>query len=176
MGCGQLVPLERLGRPEFTQYVYNESMQPSLKLKRAQLVQVLPRYELAISLGAICGASIRFTLSSMFTQFAPLGLPLGTLCINLIGCFLIGIFQTMFLDLIAVRRELQLLISVGFLGGLTTFSSVSVETIRLIQRDLITLALIYQGLLLAGGITTGLLGIVSAYLGYRFFISRKPSE
>ncbi len=149
-------------------------MQPSLKLNRAYLVQVLPRYELAISIGAICGASIRFTLSSMLSQFVPSGIPLGTLCINLIGCFLIGIFQTLFLDLIAVRRELQLLTSVGFLGGLTTFSSMSVETIHLIQSDQITLALIYQGLLLAGGVTTGLLGIVSAYLGYRCFLSRKP--
>lgn len=154
--------------------VYNESMQPSLKPNRLPLVQVWPRYELAISVGAICGASIRFTLSNMFSQFAPSGIPLGTLCINLIGCFLIGIFQTLFLDLITVRRELQLLISVGFLGGLTTFSSVSVETIRLIQKDQITLALAYQGLLLAGGITTGLLGIVSAYLGYRYFLSRTP--
>jgi CrcB protein len=98
--------------------------------------------------------------------------PLGTLIINLAGCFLIGIAQTFFLELISARRELQLLLVVGLLGGFTTFSTFSVETVRLVKAGQFIAALGYQGLSLGGGIAGVLLGIIVAHVLHRMVLGR----
>lgn len=133
----------------------------------------LPTSEAAIALGAVLGASARFTISSMAGPFAPQGLPLGTLTVNLVGCLLIGMMQTLFLELISVRREVQLFVAVGLLGGLTTFSSVSVESVRLIQAGALPSAASYQLISLVGGVLAALLGIVLAHLGQRALVGRR---
>ncbi len=127
----------------------------------------LPATELAIALGAMLGAGARFTVGNLAGSFAPAGMPFGTLAVNLVGCLLIGIMQTLFLDLIQVRREVQLFVSVGFLGGLTTFSTVSVETVRLIQSGALPTAAGYQVISLIGGVVAAFLGIMLAQVGYR---------
>ncbi len=132
----------------------------------------LPTSEAAIAVGAVLGASARFTISSMAGPFAPQGLPLGTLTVNLVGCLLIGMMQTLFLELINVRREVQLFVAVGLLGGLTTFSSVSVESVRLIQAGALPSAASYQFISLFGGVLAALLGIVLAQLGHRVLVGR----
>jgi fluoride exporter len=118
-------------------------------------------------MGAVLGASTRFTVGRLAASLAPPGLPLGTLIVNLVGCLLIGIMQTLFLDLIRVRREVQLFVSVGFLGGLTTFSSVSVESVRLIQTGALSLVASYQLISLLGGLLAALLGITLAHVCHR---------
>jgi fluoride exporter len=126
-----------------------------------------PRGDLAIAAGAVLGAGARAMLTGLIAPLAPDGLPLGTLAVNLLGCLLIGLMQTLFLELLSLPRELQLLVSVGFLGGLTTFSSVSVELVRLIQGGSPSLAALYLGLSLLGGAAAALLGSGAARLALR---------
>ncbi|HMQ32493.1 MAG TPA: fluoride efflux transporter CrcB [Chloroflexaceae bacterium] len=127
---------------------------------------ILPRHELAIALGAMLGAGSRYGLGLLVAPSLPAGLPLGTLAANLVGCLLIGVMQTLFLDLIRAPREAQLFVSVGFLGGLTTFSSVSLETVRLLQAGASGGAAVYQALSLMGGAAAALVGIGATRLGH----------
>jgi fluoride exporter len=147
-------------------------MQPAGRW-RERLFSILPVAELAIALGAILGTSVRFTASSLAGPLTTASMPLGTLAVNVGGCFLIGIAQTLFLELIQVRREVQLFVSVGFLGGLTTFSTVSVETVQLIENGALPLAAGYLLTSLFGGIMAALLGVIVAQIGYRSFRRRR---
>jgi CrcB protein len=129
----------------------------------------------AIALGAVIGAALRVSVGWLAAPFVPAGVPLGTLLVNLVGCLLIGIAQTLFLDLIRVRPEVQAFVTVGLLGGLTTFSSVSVETIHMIEQGALGLALGYQLLSLSGGIAAVLLGMALARRGHRWAQRRRAA-
>lgn len=122
---------------------------------------------LALALGAVVGASTRFTVATLLAPFAPLALPVATLAVNLLGCLLIGAAQTLFLERARVRREVQLLVTTGFLGGLTTFSSVSVESVRLIQNGALLTAAGYWLISLLGGAGAVILGTALLNLGFR---------
>jgi len=88
---------------------------------------------LAIGLGAACGAWLRWGLGLWFTPVLP-ELPLGTLIANLLGGYLIGLAIAFFMQHPGLSPEWRLFIITGFLGGLTTFSTFSVETITLLLR------------------------------------------
>ena len=125
------------------------------------------RAEMLVGAGAIAGVLGRFAIGELGRRYLPGPLPVGTLLINLLGCLIIGVVQTLFLDLGAIRRELQLLLSAGFCGGFTTFSTFSVETVQLLQAGHVGPALAYQALSLAGGLVAVLLGIGIAHLLHR---------
>lgn len=125
------------------------------------------RHEIAVSAGAILGVGARFLISTLSQQHVPATWPSGTFAINLLGCVGIGIMQTLFLDLAAVRRELQLFVSVGLLGGFTTFSTFSVETVQLVQAGRYAAALGYQVASLMGGLLATILGITIAHAAHR---------
>ncbi|HEY7986798.1 MAG TPA: fluoride efflux transporter CrcB [Methylophilaceae bacterium] len=88
----------------------------------------------AVGIGAAIGAWMRWGLSIWLNPVLP-SLPLGTLSANLIGGYLIGIAAGFFANAPNLAPELRLLIITGFLGGLTTFSSFSVEAVGLIARQ-----------------------------------------
>jgi CrcB protein len=87
----------------------------------------------AISIGAILGANARYILGGWITDRFGAGFPLGTLVINVSGSVIIGFFLTLIGERIVVDDLWRLLIAVGFLGGYTTFSTFSYETLALIQ-------------------------------------------
>jgi fluoride exporter len=86
----------------------------------------------AVGLGAACGAWLRWGLSALLNPLFP-QLPLGTLAANLIGGLLIGIVMGM-TEPLQLSLTLRLLAVTGFLGGLTTFSTFSGETMALMLR------------------------------------------
>ena len=86
---------------------------------------------LAVGLGAAVGAWLRWGLGLWLNPVLP-QLPLGTLLSNLIGGYLIGFAVAFFMHHPGLSPEWRLLIITGFLGGLTTFSTFSAETVDLL--------------------------------------------
>lgn len=88
---------------------------------------------LAIGIGAVFGAWLRWGLGLWFNPVLP-ELPLGTLSANLVGGYMIGLAIAFFAQHSGVSPEWRLFIITGFLGGLTTFSTFSAETVTLLLR------------------------------------------
>ena len=95
----------------------------------------------AVGGGAAAGAWLRWGLGIALNPLFPM-LPLGTLAANLGGGFLMGVAMEVAARHTALSPEMRLLVTTGFLGGLTTFSTFSAEiTTLLLRRDLAWAAL-----------------------------------
>lgn len=132
-----------------------------------RLVRLSVRAEVLVGAGAVLGVLGRWEAGNLARQHLPASFPFGTLIVNLAGCLLIGIVQSLFLDLSAMRRGTQLFLAVGLCGGFTTFSTFSVETMQLIEAGHIRRAIVYQGLSLAGGFSMVLVGMMLAQVAHR---------
>lgn len=91
--------------------------------------------------------------------------PVGTLTVNVVGCFLIGLLAAYAERSLPARSSLVLFLSTGLLGGFTTFSAFGLETVTMIRDRQLTLAITYVFLSL-------LLGLSAVFLGK--FLSRLP--
>ena len=89
---------------------------------------------LAVGVGAAAGAWMRWWLSVLLNPIVPL-LPLGTLTANLIGGYLMGVAMAVMEHSQTLSPELRLLVTTGFLGGLTTFSAFSAEATSLLSQQ-----------------------------------------
>jgi len=89
---------------------------------------------LAVGFGAFAGALLRWLFGILLNPVLPY-LPLGTLAANLLGGLIIGMAMGVFNQFQSLPPELRLLITTGFCGGLTTFSSFSAETVVLLLRQ-----------------------------------------
>lgn len=88
---------------------------------------------IAVGVGAAIGAWLRWGLGLWLNPALP-ELPLGTLTANLVGGYLVGLAVAFFMQHPGLSPEWRLLIITGFLGGLTTFSTFSAETVTLLAR------------------------------------------
>jgi CrcB protein len=95
---------------------------------------------LAISVGAVVGALLRWQLGTRLNAIFPT-IPPGTLVANLIGAYVIGLAIAFFASFSALAPEWRLLVITGFCGGLTTFSTFSAELMTLLQQGRISWAL-----------------------------------
>jgi CrcB protein len=89
---------------------------------------------MAVGGGAAAGAWLRWWLGILLNPVFPT-LPLGTLAANLLGGFLMGLAMAVLSRFEALAPEVRLLITTGFLGGLTTFSTFSAEATTLLARQ-----------------------------------------
>jgi CrcB protein len=87
---------------------------------------------LLIALGGAAGSVLRYLLGGAVQRSSAGGFPVGTMFVNVSGCFLIGILVRQFLNM-QLSPELRALLIVGFCGGFTTFSTFSAETLGLIE-------------------------------------------
>ncbi len=86
---------------------------------------------ISVAAGGAIGASIRFGVSLMLS---PAGrFPLATLSVNVIGCFIAGVLGTWVMARASVSPQIQLFLITGILGGFTTFSAFSLETLGLAE-------------------------------------------
>ena len=116
---------------------------------------------LSIFIGAGLGALLRWALSLGLNALCPM-VPLGTLASNLIGAYLIGIAVVYFTARAGLPPEWRLFVITGFMGGLTTFSTFSVEVVTLIAQGQIAWAFIEMGLHMAGSFALTGLGMWTA--------------
>jgi len=87
---------------------------------------------LLIALGGAAGSLLRYLIGGAVQRTSASGFPIGTMFVNVSGCFLIGILVRQFLNM-QTSPELRALLIVGFCGGFTTFSTFSAETLGLIE-------------------------------------------
>jgi fluoride exporter len=88
---------------------------------------------IAVGVGAALGAWARWGLGLLLNHLHP-AVPLGTLAVNLIGGYFIGVVMAILSGEHSISPEMRLLITTGFLGGLTTFSTFSIESFDLLSR------------------------------------------
>jgi CrcB protein len=108
---------------------------------------------LIVGAGGFLGAISRYTLSGIVHRWVPGAFPIGTLCVNLIGCFLIGALMTLVQDR---TPEARLLFGVGILGSLTTFSTFGYETVELMRGGESRMAF----LSVAANVVLGVAGVI----------------
>ena len=87
-----------------------------------------------IAVGGAVGSILRYLVQIQCTHWFGSRFPLGTLIINTIGSLLIGFLFIVLLERYSVSSEIRLALMTGLLGGFTTFSAFSLETIDLIQQ------------------------------------------
>lgn len=114
----------------------------------------------SICAGASAGALLRWLFSASLNALWP-GVPLGTLLANLTGGYLIGVAFAWIAANPALPPELRLLVVTGFLGGLTTFSTFSIEVVDAAQRGDFASAAAIVVLHLAGSLACTVMGIAS---------------
>lgn len=112
----------------------------------------------AVAIGASLGAWLRWCLS-LWLNARVENLPLGTLLANIAGGFMIGIAVGVFENFPELPPEWRLLVITGFLGGLTTFSTFSAESVILLQRGAYGWVLLHTGLHLLGSIAACIAGL-----------------
>ena len=114
---------------------------------------------LLVGLGGAIGAMARYGVGSLIGRLWSLSFPLATLLVNVFGSMLMGVFIGLLARYMPSQQaELRLFVAVGLLGGFTTFSSFSLDTITLIERG----ALLQAGLYVLMSVVVCLIGL---YLG-----------
>ena len=98
---------------------------------------------IAIAFGGALGAVSRYWLHSAVQRFNDSGYPLGTFAVNVLGSFLIGIFFVLLAEKAQIAEQWRPVIVVGFLGGLTTFSTFSLDALLLFEQGHYNTALFY---------------------------------
>lgn len=91
------------------------------------------RIPIAISLGAIAGALCRYYLGLWLTQSLDTVFLIGTIVVNLSGCFLMGLITTLVTECWVLSPDLIHLLTTGFLGAYTTFSSYELDAANLLE-------------------------------------------
>jgi len=86
---------------------------------------------LMIAAGGGLGSVMRYLLAGWCQTWTRTTFPIGTLVVNVLGCLAIGVLNTAFLNLIPIREEYRIGLTIGILGGFTTFSTFGWETVSL---------------------------------------------
>ena len=126
---------------------------------------------LYIASGGAIGASLRYLVSHFFKIYFPY-FPVGTLIVNIIGSFFIGLIANYLNSKDISEIFFKYFLIIGFLGSFTTFSAFSIETVELIKQGKILFSLLYI-------IFSFTLSILAAFIGIsliRFWFWKKISK
>lgn len=116
------------------------------------------RITLIAVFGAI-GTLARYGLQGLVQVRAASTFPYGTLLVNLIGCFLLGLIGQFTLNRLVISPDWRMAIAVGFFGGFTTFSSFGWETAKMLEAGEWLWATAYVGASVAAGLLLSVAGI-----------------
>lgn len=96
---------------------------------------------LLVAIGGALGSVARYGAASAVNRFAQAPFPWGTLAVNIIGSFLIGLLMVLLMKAGEWRESSRLLLVTGVMGGFTTFSSFSWETWKLVEDGRLVMAM-----------------------------------
>ena len=113
---------------------------------------------ISIFLGGGFGAIIRYLVIEQVNKLFLVAFPFGTIAVNVIGAFLIGLLSSYLAERLYVSENIKMFLIVGFCGGFTTFSSFNIEFYQLFSNGEILSSLIYVT-------TTFVLTVVAFYIG-----------
>ncbi len=113
-----------------------------------------------IAAGGAIGATLRYSVSGWGQKLVNGSFPMGTLLVNVIGCFLIGFVGALFAGPHLIREEYRVGLLVGVLGAFTTFSTFGWETFALANANQMRLA--GANIVLSNGV-----GLLAVWFGYR---------
>lgn len=119
------------------------------------------RLLLIIGTGSFIGGISRYLLGHLVQSRVGEGFPVGTLVINLLGCFVIGCMFGLS-ERSTISLELRLFVMTGLCGGFTTFSAFGLETVNLLRLGQTTYALSYVA-------ASVLLGLLATFVGVIIF-------
>lgn len=89
---------------------------------------------LLVGCGGFLGAAGRYLCSGLFSKLSDSPFPIGTFLVNVIGSFLIGLLSNGIAAFCPEQKRLLLFLTTGIMGGFTTFSTFSLETVTLFQN------------------------------------------
>ncbi|MBQ4888943.1 camphor resistance protein CrcB [Shewanella sp. UCD-FRSSP16_17] len=118
-----------------------------------------------VALGGSIGAVFRYVISILMLQLFGSSFPFGTLLVNILGSFIMGIVYAISLETSHLSPELKAMVGVGLLGALTTFSTFSNETLLLMQEGLFIKAILNV-------LLNVILCIFMVYVGQQLVFSR----
>lgn len=121
---------------------------------------------LLVALGGAAGSVARYGFSLGATRWLGATFPFGTLGVNALGSFLAGLLYVVITQRLAAQEEWRSLLLIGVLGGFTTFSAFSLETIRLLESGRASSAMANIALNLGLGLGACIVGL---WLGRRLF-------
>ena len=98
---------------------------------------------LYIGIGSFIGGIGRYLLQQFVQKQFPSSIPLGTLSVNIIGCFIIGIVYALSAKSNLISPELRLFLATGICGGFTTFSSFAYENVSMVLDGELYYPLLY---------------------------------
>ncbi len=96
---------------------------------------------LAVAIGGALGAVMRWLTASTIQKMVGGAFPWGTFAVNALGSFLLGFLFVWLIERSTASELVRLAITVGFMGAFTTFSTYSLESVRLLQEGALALAL-----------------------------------
>ena len=113
-----------------------------------------------VALGGAIGSMARYGVSTLvMKQVNPTNFPWGTLSVNILGCMLAGVFLVVAESMQSISHEARLFIVTGLLGGFTTFSAFGIETLGLLRRGDVLIAISYASLSI-------IVGVLAMWLSY----------
>jgi CrcB protein len=119
---------------------------------------------LLVALGGAVGSVARYLMASSIQTSTGWDFPLGTVLVNILGCFLIGILYVLLVARPDPRHDLRALLMVGVMGGFTTFSSFSLETVTMAMNGNYTGATLNVVISVAACLIGTILGVTLARL------------
>ncbi len=131
---------------------------PATPTSGIPLVMRVPTEISLVALGGAVGAVARYWVSGMVYRLTGPGFPWGTLVVNLVGCFLIGVVIVV-LESTIQSGAIRAAVAIGFLGAFTTFSTFSYETLALLQDG----DWLRAGAYVTGSVMVGLLAVAAGF-------------
>lgn len=120
---------------------------------------------LLIGIGSCAGGMMRYGISRLLVGNTWLSMPMGTFCVNVAGCLLLGIFYGLLDRSQLFTEEMRLLFVVGFCGSFTTFSTFIHENFLLARQTDLAGFLVYVSLSVAAGLLAVYVGRLLVRMG-----------